>query len=674
MTVKPGSSSEHLWWVVSLLAAAVILPTVCLLWFMTAAVRNERLAMRQKLSEIYQKRLETAAQDHLGFDNIKPQLTMPGSDGLVVYESNGIVIFPGVDPGIPLADQQHFAEVAPLEHGGSELEKAQAQYQNIAESADDPAVKVLAMVSHARCLHKLGRTDDALAMLDKVLTESDEDNLALRAQKCRAYLFLLECLKDRDRQVFCSRLSQAFEYAMQGTRTSDDFAVLGKAVQAGKVAPADIQLYALNRLMDYGASITGNPELENQKKHAAWLQARLNISLTVAQYYPAPSFVTEPGIIQSAVLCLDADQPVCGVYSGQTGHEGKFLTLMVFNPQSVSKWFAPYLSEVKTFPAECSIYDAKGTLVTGASMPSGRKPFLILPLGSEYFPDWTVALYIDGSAFENAASKQVAVYIWVGLLVVMLFLVCGALTAQMIGRQIRLNRLKNNFIATVTHELKTPLSSMRLLVDTLLDGSYANQQQCKEYLELIGRENERLSRMIDSFLTFSRMERNKQVFEFKSVHPDDIVKAAAETVHPKMAQPGCDLSVSIAENLPHVWADKDAMVTVLVNLLDNAWKYSLDHKTIRLSAYAENGRICFAVADNGLGIPRRLHKKIFGRFYQVDNRLSRRVEGCGLGLSIVKYIVNAHKGVIEVKSKIAEGSTFTVKLNACSQDNTNHNR
>ncbi|MEN6306903.1 MAG: HAMP domain-containing sensor histidine kinase, partial [Anaerohalosphaeraceae bacterium] len=257
--------------------------------------------------------------------------------------------------------------------------------------------------------------------------------------------------------------------------------------------------------------------------------------------------------------------------------------------------------------------------------------------------------------------------------VVILFLVCGGLTAQMIGRQIRLNRLKNNFIATVTHELKTPLSSMRLLVDTLLDGSYANQQQCKEYLELIGRENERLSRMIDSFLTFSRMERNKQVFEFKPVSPAEIVNAAAEAVHSKMSQPGCDCSISIADNLPLIWADKDAMVTVLVNLLDNAWKYSLDNKAIRLSVFAENGRICFVVADNGLGIPKRLHKRIFGRFYQVDNRLSRRVEGCGLGLSIVKYIIDAHKGVVEVKSKVTEGSTFIVKINACAQHNNNQN-
>jgi len=111
-----------------------------------------------------------------------------------------------------------------------------------------------------------------------------------------------------------------------------------------------------------------------------------------------------------------------------------------------------------------------------------------------------------------------------------------------------------------------------------------------------------------------------------------------------------------------VLADHDAMVTVLVNLLDNAYKYSLDDKRIELRAFAENGSVCFCVSDNGVGISRRDAKRIFKRFYQIDRSLARRAEGCGLGLSIAKFIVDAHKGSISVNSKPGEGSTFTVKL------------
>jgi signal transduction histidine kinase len=173
--------------------------------------------------------------------------------------------------------------------------------------------------------------------------------------------------------------------------------------------------------------------------------------------------------------------------------------------------------------------------------------------------------------------------------------------------------------------------------------------------------------MIDSFLTFSRMERGKQVFDFASVNPADIAAAAVEAVQTKFNAKNCGFSVTISEGLPSIYADKDAMVTAVVNLLDNACKYSGDEKRIELNVYEDsgqnkNGCVCFAVKDNGIGMTRRQSRRIFEKFYQVDSSLARRAEGCGLGLSIVKYIVDAHKGTIEVESKVGSGSCFVIKL------------
>jgi signal transduction histidine kinase len=225
-----------------------------------------------------------------------------------------------------------------------------------------------------------------------------------------------------------------------------------------------------------------------------------------------------------------------------------------------------------------------------------------------------------------------------------------------------MNRLKNDFIATVTHELKTPLASMRGLVDTLLEGNYENARTVPEYLQLVSQENKRLTHLIDSFLTFSRMERNKQVFDFHPASPDEITKTAIEAIQTKLDDGRCAFTWNIEENLPTVNVDTDAMVTVLINLLDNAYKYTNSNKQIELTVYEQDSVICFAVKDNGIGISRRIQKKIFNRFYQVDSRLSRRTEGCGLGLSIVKFIVDAHKGTIELESELNKGSTFRVKL------------
>jgi signal transduction histidine kinase len=195
----------------------------------------------------------------------------------------------------------------------------------------------------------------------------------------------------------------------------------------------------------------------------------------------------------------------------------------------------------------------------------------------------------------------------------------------------------------------------------------------KDYLQLISKENERLSRLIDNFLTFSRMERNKQAFQMRPTSPVSIARTAAEAVKTKLGRGNCLFETDIPDELPQIKADHDALVTVLVNLLDNAYKYSCDEKKIRLSVTADAGAdfkpaqartISFRVIDNGLGIPRRSLKKVFRRFYQVDRSLSRRAEGCGLGLSIAKFIVDAHQGTITVESKPGQGSTFTVTIPA----------
>jgi signal transduction histidine kinase len=242
--------------------------------------------------------------------------------------------------------------------------------------------------------------------------------------------------------------------------------------------------------------------------------------------------------------------------------------------------------------------------------------------------------------------------------------VLAALALRLVRRQVALTLLRNDLVANVTHELKTPLSSMRLLVDTLLNSPRLNEQTAREYLQLIAQENLRLSRLIDNFLTFSRMERNKYAFGFKEVPAAEIAEGAITAVTERFNVPGCRFTTQIAPELPCVTADADALVTAVVNLLDNAYKYSGEEKQITLSAEAANGSVFFAVKDNGIGLSPRDTKRIFKRFYQVDQRLSRSGGGCGLGLSIVKFIVSAHHGVVRVESQPGRGSTFTISLPA----------
>jgi signal transduction histidine kinase len=276
---------------------------------------------------------------------------------------------------------------------------------------------------------------------------------------------------------------------------------------------------------------------------------------------------------------------------------------------------------------------------------------------------WFIGLHIEADdPFAATADRRVVRYIWTGMALITVMGFSFMLLVRSLLAQQRLTRMKNDFVATVTHELKTPLASTRLFVDTLLEGRCRDEQQQREYLELIARENKRLSRLIDNFLTFSRMERNKKTFCFENCAPASIATIAADAVRENYECANCKISIAITDGLPPIVADTDAMVTVLLNLLDNACKYSNGDKRIELRVFEKDHAICFQVEDNGIGIPKRELSKIMERFYQIDQSLTRKVGGAGLGLSIVNFIVEAHGGKIGVESEPDVGSVFTVTI------------
>jgi signal transduction histidine kinase len=284
-------------------------------------------------------------------------------------------------------------------------------------------------------------------------------------------------------------------------------------------------------------------------------------------------------------------------------------------------------------------------------------------------PGWQLSISVtDPKLMEQAARGRMASYLWAGYLVIALMATTGLVAGGFFRKQMRLARLKTDLVAAVSHELKTPLSSMRLLVDSLLADDEPDVKKTREYLQLMASENMRLTRLVENFLTFARIERGAfygtaQRFDFHPIDPAEVAASAAGIVRERFqGAGGGEFRVDVDPGLPRIHADSDALLTALVNLLDNAYKYTPTDKRIGLCVYSDSGEVVFAVEDNGIGIAAREQKRIFRRFYQVDTRLARETGGCGLGLSIVDSIVRAHGGSVRVTSSPGSGSTFRVCL------------
>jgi signal transduction histidine kinase len=278
-------------------------------------------------------------------------------------------------------------------------------------------------------------------------------------------------------------------------------------------------------------------------------------------------------------------------------------------------------------------------------------------------PGWQASFtLLDQEALEQTARAGAVSYLWMGLVGAVVIALIAVSSGHVLNRQLRLTRLKTDLVAAVSHELRTPLASIRLLVDGLLREERPDPTRTREYLELISVENARLTRVIENFLTFSRLERNRLPLSFTAVAPQTVVDAAVAAVRERM--PIELLTVDMAPDLPLVRADADALVTALLNLLDNAYKYTPADKRILMRVTREGPNVLFMVEDNGIGIPGAEQKRIFRRFYRLDRRLARDTSGVGLGLSIVHDIVRAHGGEVRVASRSGEGSTFTMLLPA----------
>src|SRR5262249_42553995 len=243
------------------------------------------------------------------------------------------------------------------------------------------------------------------------------------------------------------------------------------------------------------------------------------------------------------------------------------------------------------------------------------------------------------------------------LLLAGLILALRATTREMI-----LVEAKTTFVSNVSHELKTPLSLIRLFAETLELGRVRNPEEAHEYYRIINRESRRLTRLINNILDFSRIEAGRRQYQFAETDVAEVVTEVLQSYERQMTSAGFEAGTNIQPDLPPALIDREALAQAVLNLVDNAVRYSDQAKRIEVSVRLLDGDIAIEVADQGVGIPKAEHQRIFEKFHRVSTGLVHDTKGSGLGLAIVKHIVEAHRGRVTVESAPGKGSRFTILL------------
>jgi signal transduction histidine kinase len=231
-----------------------------------------------------------------------------------------------------------------------------------------------------------------------------------------------------------------------------------------------------------------------------------------------------------------------------------------------------------------------------------------------------------------------------------------------VRREMHLSRLKNDFVANVSHELKTPLALIRLFAETLELGRVPGEEKARQYYQVINKESQRLTQLINNILDFSRIEAGRKEYRFAPTDISRIVQDVVDAYRFQIEQQGFTLEVKLAEDVPEVPADKEALAQAVLNLVNNAIKYSRDDKYLGLEVRRQDGRVLLSISDRGIGIAKGEQRKIFDKFYRAEDSLVHETKGSGLGLALVHHIMEAHGGEVEVDSTPGRGSRFTLAL------------
>ncbi len=444
-----------------------------------------------------------------------------------------------------------------------------------------------------------------------------------------------------------------FEFFIE--RAKDHIGTLLSAPPAG----LDVQAFQI----EFRALAEKEAEARKRTERAFLFQAgagpKLKAMLSGGPDTPIPPFARRVLDIENASFLVSIERPAERAGGAPNGAWGVLIDAERLTEDVLMPAIREHLPSGNT---TWIVRGSEGAVLRSSEVPAAGPVTLRTDFASN-FPDWSLEFHQPPPRLiKTFLLTRRGLYFFVFLLIAGILVFGLVLTLRSVSHELALARMKSDFVSTVSHEFKSPLTSIRQLAEMLQSGRVPSEERRQKYYDVLLEQSERLTLLTDNILSLAKIEEGRAEFAFEITDISALLTDIITTIRDRVRHEGFEIGLAIEGPLPPLPADRTALSQAVTNIVDNAVKYSGDSRKISVRAALDGTDITVAVQDFGIGIKKEDIPRIFERFYRAGDALTRTVKGSGLGLTLVKEIVAAHRGRIEVESEPGKGSTFTIRL------------